>query len=275
VYIYDVYLGTCSPTQGIAWVYQGKLSTSNPVTLYFTSAGQIAGVGTEIFGSVETSLLKAGFFIPTGSNQYHINVAFRDTKFMCSNITSPDVIGDRLIVMPDHVNLSIPTNVTDAIANKYHRGSCFAGMGTHYFLDLLTGPTMSWTSANLMPVVPMYKNDGSINAIFFASSTVQQSVFPPSSNEWEPVPLPNALMCGNLCDSGCTFKGTYAWSTMHFYFNDQTQIVCPASYHCSLPDIICCPTSEPRSNILGRDVSSVAEQWVQRMMRNMPQHGNQ
>ena len=34
-----------------------------------------------------------------------------------------------------------------------------------------------------------------INAIFFASSDVQQGMF--STNEWEPVPLPEFAMCGN------------------------------------------------------------------------------
>jgi hypothetical protein len=95
-------------------------------------------------------------------------------------------------------------------------------MGFHYFKDYNSpNGTMSWDANNLMPVVPMYNpTNGSINAIFFASAMVQQSIFPPDPNEWEPVPLPNELMCGNFCDEDCTFAHTEAWSTMHFYFHD-------------------------------------------------------
>ena len=60
----------------------------------------------------------------------------------------------------------------------YHRGSCFNGMGWHYFKDLAAPPEkMSWQADNLMPVVPMYDPvKGRINAIFFSSAIVQQAV---------------------------------------------------------------------------------------------------
>eukprot|EP00943_MAST-04B_sp_MAST-4B-sp1_P009523 g9523.t1 len=233
----------CIPNLGIAYAKGGKPSVHEPVILYFTASGHLSGVGTKVYGSVETTLLKAGYFIETDKNTYEINVAFRNASTMCTKDVSPPPgsIGDRLIINPRGLARSVPTTMEDALNEKYHRGSCFNGMGTHYFYDLDTAPKMSWKSSNLMPVVPMYTADGSINAIFFASSTRQQTIFPPSSNQWEPVPLPNAAMCKNWCDKDCTFSGTSVWSTMHFYFRDYTKVTCPTTSTCTFPGISCCP----------------------------------
>jgi len=65
-----------------------------------------------------------------------------------------------------------------------------------------------------------------INAFFFASSVVQQSIFPPNDNQWEPVPLPNYLMCKNMCDKDCTFHDTSFYSTAHIYMNDRADVTC-------------------------------------------------
>lgn len=113
-------------------------------------------------------------------------------------------------------------------------------MGWHWFKDLRAPHgEMSWDALNLMPVVPMYSPvEGRINAIFFASAIVQQQLLPPADNEWEPVPLPNALMCGNFCDDSCRFNGTDIWSTMHFYFHDHGA---PALKCTESPEIKSCP----------------------------------
>merc|ERR1712096_216245 len=127
-----------------------------------------------------------------------------------------------------------------AVAAKYHEGSCFDGMGTHHFLDLEKGPQMTWKSSALMPVVPMY-DKGVITAVFFATPWVQQSILPPSTNQWEPIPLINTLMCRNLCDSDCTWHGTSIWSTQHWYFNNYQDLKCPSNYDCFISGIGCCP----------------------------------
>ena len=62
---------------------RGKPSRKEPVTLYFTASGHISGVGTTIFGSVESSLLKSGYFIQTGASTFKIAVAFRNSSLMC------------------------------------------------------------------------------------------------------------------------------------------------------------------------------------------------
>eukprot|EP00494_Astrolonche_serrata_P020860 UN21091 len=99
-------------------------------------------------------------------------------------------------------------------------------MGFHYFNDLATKDTsMSWVAENMMPIVPMYAN-GVIQEFFFASTDLQQTVFPPGANEWEPVGLPNILMCKNWCDDNCGWKDTSWWSTMHIYLKDRGLAKC-------------------------------------------------
>merc|ERR1712070_816526 len=115
----------------------------------------------------------------------------------------------------------------------YTRGSCFDGMGWHFFKDVSVKGKMSWQAKNLMPIVPMYcPKHHTLNAIFFASAATQPKAL--FRSQWEPVPLPNLLMCKNFCDAKCTFSGmgTFgAWSTMHFYFNNvkDSMLKCTAS----------------------------------------------
>merc|ERR1712046_254868 len=91
---------------------------------------------------------------------------------------------------------------------------------------------------NLMPIVPMY-HEGQLNAFFFTTTDTQQTAFPPNSNEWEPVYLPNYLMCKNWCDSNCGFGDTSWWSTIHFYIKDYTKVECANG--CT---INCCDSEE-------------------------------
>ena len=97
----------------------------------------------------------------------------------------------------------------------------------------------SLKAANLLPVVVMFdefESSGELNAIFFASSDRQQSLFPPSSNQWEAVALPNVLMCKNFCDAHCTFHDTSLFSTLHLYFRDYQQVSCKSDCQ-----VGCCP----------------------------------
>ena len=64
----------CIPNLGIAYAKGGKPSVHEPVILYFTASGHLSGVGTKVYGSVETTLLKAGYFIETDKHKFqHIN----------------------------------------------------------------------------------------------------------------------------------------------------------------------------------------------------------
>eukprot|EP00698_Gefionella_okellyi_P004459 TRINITY_DN14103_c0_g1_i1.p1 TRINITY_DN14103_c0_g1~~TRINITY_DN14103_c0_g1_i1.p1 ORF type:complete len:285 (+),score=48.49 TRINITY_DN14103_c0_g1_i1:88-942(+) len=218
--------GECDPNLGIAYAWHGTTPTKDyPMILYFTDKGQAAGVGVYAFGDIKQKLVTAGFWQPVSNSTYMMSMTFRVPGSLCNGVTSSLVLGDQLVINQNSLAYSIPLLEADAIDTHWTRGSCFSGMGYHYFYDL-TMPQggMSWEAENLLPIVPMYFN-GSINAFFFASSVVQQSFL--AGNMWEPVPLPDFLMCKNWCDSNCTFHDTAAWSTLHIYMNNYKTVTCP------------------------------------------------
>ncbi len=126
-------------------------------------------------------------------------------------------------VNPDAANFPVPLNDTDAAAQMWTKGSFINKMGTHWSYDLSSAPKMSWEAENFLPLVPMYYK-GQLAAVFFASTNVQQSVIPLSSNMWDKVCIPNFLMCKNWCDDSCSWSGTLLWSTMHVFFGDYNRI---------------------------------------------------
>jgi charged multivesicular body protein 7 len=215
----------CDPNLGIAYTQYGASATSDyPITLYFTQSGSIAGIGATMYGTPPQQLISMGYWQEVSDGVYFISLTFRDSSEMCSNYYATEPLGDRLIVNANSIAIALPMTEEDAVNGQWTAGSCFYSMGYHYFYDLTSAPVMSWEAANLLPIVPMYSN-GTINAIFFASSVVQQGLL--SSHEWDGIPLPNLLMCKNWCDSSCTFGDTSIWSTMHIYFRDYTQATCP------------------------------------------------
>eukprot|EP01116_Phalansterium_solitarium_P004188 TRINITY_DN150_c0_g2_i1.p2 TRINITY_DN150_c0_g2~~TRINITY_DN150_c0_g2_i1.p2 ORF type:complete len:277 (+),score=101.39 TRINITY_DN150_c0_g2_i1:71-901(+) len=230
---WSAYNKTCDPILGIPWAAQaGGPVAKHPVTLYFTTGGQIAGVGVTAYGKLPQHLVDLGFWQKTGSEVYTISVTFR-TSGLCDGSTSPDVLGESMTVNANSIAFPLPTTSDAATASKWIRGSCIATMGTHYFYDVSTPGNMSYVAANLMPVVTMY-NGTNINAIFFASPIVQQGLL--SRNNWDGVPLPDIAMCYNWCDSKCTWSDTSFWSTMHFFMNDYTTVPCAGG--CK---VHCCP----------------------------------
>ena len=60
---------------------------------------------------------------------------------------------------------------------------------------------------------------------FFVSSDNQNAVF--STNEWEPVPLNNDMMCANFCSEECGWAShaREMWSTQHWYFGNHEEVV--------------------------------------------------
>jgi len=203
------------------------------MTVFFTEAGQVAGVGVNVYGDVKQKLVDQRYFEQVGDGVFFVSVSFRNSSMMCSGRQSPDVLGDTLIINAGNLSQPLPLTESAAVAQQWTKGSCFYSMGYHYFYDLATAPEMSWQAENLLPIVMMY-SQGKLNAFFFASSVVQQGLF--SANWWEPIPLINVLMCKNWCDSSCTFHGTLAWSTLHIYLTDYTQATCSGG--CKIG---CCP----------------------------------
>ena len=210
---------------------------SQPLWLYFTPRGQVSGVATLFYSHIvmqPQNLINLGYIVPYpngGDGVYYVSVGFRSATDACSNYTFAQPLGDRLVIHPTGVAMSLPLTASDASSQGWVVGSCFGGMGRHWFLDLSSPGSMTWRSDWMLPVVTMYDEDspsptGNINAIFFASRVVQQSLVPPATNQWEPVPLPNLLMCKNFCNSSCTFYDTSFYSTLHIYMNNRSRITC-------------------------------------------------
>jgi len=147
------------------------------------------------------------------------------------------------------VSKEIPLNEAGVENAGWQRGSCFKGMGWHYFFNTDgTGKKLpmtagKWKKGDLFPVVAMYDNDGAFNALFFASITSQYTdcgmMGCNSQNQWEPSVLNEFMMCKNFCGE-CGFDRDSAdedssWATMHIYFNDHENLKCPASTTCFIP----------------------------------------
>ena len=242
-----------------AWdsgLLRGTSTSSNPTQLYYSASGQITGFSVDIYGNVETTPLELGYFDKVADDHYRISIGLRsDTSSVCDpNATFADAVGDTVVVQPNSIAIPLPLSEADAINQNYHKGSCFDGMGFHYFLDLKTpDSSMSWEADALSPVVVMYNLDGEINAIFIASSDVQEGIM--NAHEWEPVPLPEFAFCGNFCDQRdtCKFSGNFngMWSTMHWYFKNYEEVKCTdwgemscyAGYGDLMPTpgLACCP----------------------------------
>jgi hypothetical protein len=219
---------SCTQGLGYPWAQSsGGATVDMPMTLFFTDAGQLSGMGVNYYGEPPSNLVQQGFWEPLADGVYFMSIAFRDASTVCSYYYNQGLpLGDRLIVNANSSSpYPLPVTVDDAEAANWAPGSCFHTMGTHYFYDLATAPQMSWEAANLLPVVLMM-NNGSINAVFFASSTIQQGLT--STHFWDLIPLPDILMCKNWCDSSCTWHDTNFWSTMHMFFNaDYEAVTCP------------------------------------------------
>lgn len=254
---------SCDQDLGFAWTEDASGATKDqPMKLYTTAGGQPAGVGIIILsyhgqeplpGPQKKWATTSPIVGPVGDPLIvHVDVAFRNGSIVCSGETDDAAIGNRLIVNPkDSQNWKdLPLTDKDAQQLGWHRGSCFGGMGWHWFYDTsLHDGHLSWQADNLFPVVTMF-DKGDINAIFFASTINQVSIPFVKSNEWEPKSLSNSEMCKNLCDKECTFGGLTSagpWSTAHIYFKDHSQVTCEKELDCALTlpiQMSCCESSK-------------------------------
>jgi len=222
---YTNYTDECDSNLGIGYsAEQGGPTADYPITVYFTSSGQIAGIGMTHYNTPVDGL--QNYWIPQSDGTYLITVTFRDPKGICNGYTYQEEIGDRVIINQDQgeIAYNFPLTTDAATQQGFTQGGCIGGMGTHWSLDLSTGPVMSWNASNLMPVVAMY-NQGVISA-FFITTPVLQTGEP--FGPWEG-PIPSLLMCYNWCDSSCSWN-VYFWSVEHFFLTDPSLDNCPS--HC-------------------------------------------
>jgi len=212
----------CDPMLGLSYAIDGAPSWMYPITVYFTSAGQIAGIGMTHWGAPVPDL--ENYWVDQGDGSWYLSVSFRDTKDMCSGNVSPDKVGDRLVINAAGIAYSMPLTTGAATNQSFTEGGCIGGMGTHWSLDLDTAPVMSYNASNLMPVVAMY-DKGDLSAFFITSPVLQYSEpFGP----WEG-PLPSSLMCYNWCGDNCNWNVDW-WTVLHFFVHDPDVITCES--HC-------------------------------------------
>ena len=217
----------------------GGPSKDKPISLYFTPAGQVSGVGTVAFGKFSGAVVDQGYWRSTTvageADAWRVDVGLRSPQAACSSHTMSELLlGDRAVINPGSVARALPLIQSGAIAENFETGSCIASMGTHSFYDLVgENGSMTWKAPNLMPIVPMYNQNAgwALNAIFFTSPFLQQSsaLLPPpiiQRHQWDPIALPNLAMCTNWCNEDCGWTETHQWSTMHIYFSDPLNIEC-------------------------------------------------
>ncbi|KAJ9445706.1 hypothetical protein DIPPA_07656 [Diplonema papillatum] len=216
---------TCVPGLGYPMKLDDELQ--NTTLLYFDQRGNVSGISVDVFGSPPPQkLIDLGYWVLISHERYRISLGYRSPFVVCSPSTTPTKypLGDRVVINPNGINQSLPLTVEAAAAESWSRGSCFYGMGHHWYYDVAGHPNMTWKAENLVPVVTMYNNKGALQATFFASWTIQQHPF--NAGDWEPIPLSTGLMCKNFCSSDCHFEGTEFWSTYHVYMNPLADAVC-------------------------------------------------
>jgi len=214
---------TCDPDLGYAYVAKEGYSVGNPIVMYYTAAGQLAGVGIIHFGAPLSSHLK--FWTPlNGSSDYILNVHFRPSLVVCSKTPQKELIGTQFVINQDSLKLSVPLTDKDAATAHWTVGNCLPGMGTHWAYDLVTAPTLSWKAEQTVPLLPMYFN-GTISA-FLVDTATFQDIEP--IGVWEG-PFISSLFCKNLC-KGCEWSSGLT-STLHFHFRDHNPLNCP--YQCN------------------------------------------
>lgn len=263
----------CDEDLGFAWTRNATcLTKAEPLVLYTTAGGNLAGLGIIFLGRGQAPLpepqrkwatrrpIIAACLAPEDGEASHIDVAFRHGKqsTTCQNNgkgkSNHVGLGTRMIVNPKGKRGNrkmIPVMERTAERLGWRRGSCFDNMGWHRMLDTSLGRRakgISGSSENLFPIVPMYWG-GKFRAFFFHSTVVQHDPIldeagtPTAfkSNGWDGTPIP---MCANACDPACKF-GTV--STMHILMGAYEDVMCPVELVCQFgPGVSCCPPSPVR-----------------------------
>eukprot|EP01102_Stenamoeba_stenopodia_P002576 TRINITY_DN12433_c0_g1_i2.p1 TRINITY_DN12433_c0_g1~~TRINITY_DN12433_c0_g1_i2.p1 ORF type:complete len:298 (-),score=61.26 TRINITY_DN12433_c0_g1_i2:141-995(-) len=214
----------CDENYGIAYAYEQEApSQSNSPILYFTSAGQIAGIGERVWGNPPASLIPA-FWRPVEDleNAYDITVSFRNSSLMCTDAYDNEhILGDQLTI---NGNFDIPLTMTSAEQAGWLMGNCIDKMGIHHSYDLNAPGSSTWNVSSLVPVMPMYHPDtDEITAVLFLMPDLQ---YVEPLGDWEGPFIPS-VFCKNWCsNSGCEFYDVDVFTTMHWMFKDPDLNTC-------------------------------------------------
>jgi hypothetical protein len=217
---------SCHDATGILLTSSGTApGRTDQTMLIYNVNGDLAGFGVRAWGFDRPYPLWST--APTDRLANDLFLTFKDKLCIQSPQNSSYPLGSFLSIQR---KFNIPLTRAEAITQNWHRGNCINKMGSHFWYDLKTPGTMTWDALNMVPVLPMYLDDGPnaghIQAILIASPKFQ----------WvEPVgmyegPFPNMLFCKNACSSDQPACGKFAnagpWATMHWEFNDPVQATC-------------------------------------------------
>jgi len=211
----------CDPNLGFGYQAQGGFSEAQPILLYFSAAGQISGLGVVHYGAPLTQHLKFWRpFMNATLDAYLMTVHFRAPSVLCSKTMQPEELGSQVVINQGTVNFAVPLTDSEATNQKWTIGNCIYWMGTHWALDLMTGPVLSFKAEQVLPFMPMYY-DGTMSAFLVDTAVAQKN----PSNYWEG-PLPPTTMCGNFCDGkNCPWDSAETF-TLHFFLRNHTSSIC-------------------------------------------------
>lgn len=213
---------SCDPNLGFAYTGKGGFSVGNPIVMYYTAAGQVAGVGIVHFGAPLASQTRFWQPLNDSTNDnitYIMNVHFRAPAVVCSKQAQSEVIGTQVVINQGALNFNVPLRDDDAVLAKWTAGNCISGMGTHWAYDLISAPKLSYKAEQTVPLFPMYFN-GTISA-FLVDTATFQDIEP--VGVWEGPFLPS-LFCKNLCKA-CDWDSKLT-STLHFLLTDHSTLSC-------------------------------------------------
>ena len=100
----------------------GRAYIHDRVIVYYSKAGQVSGFGVQLHGKLKKPIV--GLWREVDENLYQLDIATRDPAFACSGEydNNGGVIGDRLLVAPLGLKISIPPKESEAIQNKWTAG---------------------------------------------------------------------------------------------------------------------------------------------------------
>jgi hypothetical protein len=228
--------GKCGPL-GIAYTREGKTpSPLRPRTIFYTPAGQLAGLAVAHFGSISKELEEARMWKLNEDGHFEITLSFRPESEVCSEIPSDHPIGSELIVNRGVINFLIPVHTHVARGLGWSAGACIEDMGRHWSYDLRTDAKnpvryeSDYDFRYLVPIVPMYDvHTNLLTGIIVVTETVQPGNWP-ATDDWEVV-IPGTIQCQNFChrNKRCLVSttGLRLWSNQHWMFTDVSTLTCP------------------------------------------------
>lgn len=223
----------CVPELGYPWAFDGAITSSAPVTLYFSKGedgyGVLTGIGVHYFDdSAPAESVQQGIFTK-GTKYDTINMAFRDpSDDVCAEglaATNSNPVVD--ILKSDGDRIHVPLTADDAETASWRKGFCLPGMGTHWAYDVVGGKEITWKAENLFPVQPMYHStNGTLNGILF-SATKKMQIWSEScplplrglgGPTWE-ADMAACMPTSNMWDSGTGLDGSFSKNVLQMCAN--------------------------------------------------------